>query len=197
MKFSATQYNFEMKHIYDIIGLQKGESGKNINLPNGIRAINVYGNVKLEKNKEKNDLKVTNNYIFNISEMSKKFINKEIKLECFGYHVNFEIIKLEKKINFGNEQLIKYFDYDKINEKISIRSRADGDKIIPLGMNGRKKLKDIFINEKIPKDIRERTPIVTFDNEIAWVVGVKVSDIFKVTKDTKTILKINFSRKDN
>lgn len=64
-------------------------------------------------------------------------------------------------------------------------------------MRGRKKLKDIFINEKIPKDVRDRTPIVIFDDEIAWVVGVKVSDIFKVTKDTKNILKINFYRKDN
>lgn len=197
MNFSGTQYNFEMKHIYDIISLQKGKSGKNIDLPNGVRAINVYGNVKLEKVKAKIDLKIMDQYIFNISEVPKKFINKEIKLEHFGYDMNFEIIKLEKKINFSNEQLVKYFDYDKIKEKIIIRSRADGDKIIPLGMSGRKKVKDIFINEKIPKDIRDRTPIVTFDDEIAWVVGVKVGDIFKVTKDTKNILKINFYRKDN
>lgn len=197
MEFSSTYYNFEMKHIYDIISLQKGESGKNINLPNGVKAVNVYGNVKLERIKEKNKVESINNYIFNISEVPKKFVNKKIKLEHFGYYMSLEIIKLEKKINFGNEQLIKYFDYDKIKEKIIIRSRADGDKIVPLGMNGRKKLKDIFINEKVPKDIRDRTPIITFDDEIAWVVGVKVSDIFKVTKDTKNILKINFSRKDN
>lgn len=197
MNFSGIQYNFEMKHVYDIISLQKGESGKSINLPNGIKAINVYGNVKLEKVKEKIDLKVIDKYIFNISKFPEEFINKEIKLEQFGYYMNLEIIKLEKKINFSNEQLVKYFDYDKIKEKIIIRSRADGDKIIPLGMRGRKKLKDIFINEKIPKDVRDRTPIVVFDDEIAWVVGVKVSDIFKVTKDTKNILKINFYRKDN
>ncbi len=197
MNFSGIQYNFEMKHVYDIISLQKGESGKSINLPNGIKAINVYGNVKLEKVKEKIDFKAINQYIFNISEVDEKFVNKEIKLEQFGYYMNLEIIKLEKKINFSNEQLVKYFDYDKIKEKIIIRSRADGDKIIPLGMRGRKKLKDIFINEKIPKDVRDRTPIVIFDDEIAWVVGVKVSDIFKVTKDTKNILKINFYRKDN
>lgn len=197
MNFSGIQYNFEMKHVYDIISLQKGESGKSINLPNGIKAINVYGNVKLEKVKEKIDLKVIDKYILNISKFPEEFINKEIKLEQFGYYMNLEIIKLEKKINFRNEQLVKYFDYDKIKEKIIIRSRADGDKIIPLGMRGTKKLKDIFINEKIPKDVRDRTPIVVFDDEIAWVVGVKVSDIFKVTKDTKNILKINFYRKDN
>lgn len=96
MNFSGIQYNFEMKHVYDIISLQKGESGKSINLPNGIKAINVYGNVKLEKVKEKIDFKAINQYIFNISEVDEKFVNKEIKLEQFGYYMNLEIIKLEK-----------------------------------------------------------------------------------------------------
>lgn len=64
--------------------------------------------------------------------------------------------------------------------------------MVPIGMKGTKKLKDVFINSKIPKEIRNIIPIVCFDEKIAWVVGVKVSEQFKVTSNTKQILKITF-----
>ena len=54
-------------------------------------------------------------------------------------------------ISLNKNNLIQYFDFDKINNDISIRNRNDGDKIIPLGMSGNKKVKDIFIDMKIPK----------------------------------------------
>ena len=96
---------------------------------------------------------------------------------------------------FSNNTLIKYFDYDKIKETVVIRNRKDGDRIKPLGVKGTKKLKDLFIDLKIPREERDTIPLVCFDNEIAWIVGYKVSDSFKITKDTKNILKIEFVRK--
>ena len=72
----------------------------------------------------------------------------------------------------------------------------DGDKIVPLGMNGSKKLKDIFIDLKISREYRDSIPILCFDDKISWVVGCKTSQLFKVTKDTKKILKITIDRKD-
>jgi tRNA(Ile)-lysidine synthase len=73
-----------------------------------------------------------------------------------------------------------------------VRNRKDGDKMIPIGMKGSKKLKDIFINLKIPREERDMIPIVCFDEKIAWIVGFKVSEEFKVTNTTKQILKITF-----
>ena len=63
-------------------------------------------------------------------------------------------------------------------------------------MNGSKKLKDIFIDMKIPKEERELIPIVQFDDDIAWVVSLKLSNKFKVTSETKKILVIEFARKE-
>lgn len=71
-----------------------------------------------------------------------------------------------------------------------------GDRIIPFGMDGSKKLKDVFINMKIPKEIRDHIPLVEINNEIAWIVGVKISEKFKITKDTKKLLKISVIRKE-
>ena len=85
---------------------------------------------------------------------------------------------------------------DKIEKEIIIRHRRDGDKIIPLGMKGNKKLKDIFIDMKIPREKRDEVPILCFDEKIAWVVGYKTSQESRITQDTKNILKITFDRKE-
>ncbi len=89
---------------------------------------------------------------------------------------------------------VAYFDYDKIKFPLFARNRLPGDRVRPLGMKGKKKLKDIFIDQKIPLLQRDFTPlIVSADKKIIWVVGVKNSDEFKLTPATKRILKITLS----
>ena len=105
-------------------------------------------------------------------------------------------VKKEKGIEFSNNPLIKLFDYDKIEERIVIRTRKDGDKMKPLGIKGTKKLKDIFINLKVPREERDIIPLICFDDEIAWIVGYKVSESFKITKGTNRVLKISFEGKE-
>ena len=90
--------------------------------------------------------------------------------------------------------MIKYFDYNIIEDSITIRTRKNGDKICPLGMHGSKKLKDIFIDMKVPKEMRDNIPIIQFDNDIAWIVSLKLSDKFKITSNTERILKITVNR---
>ena len=182
---SNSHKNFEMKHIVDIIELSKLGTNKEVHLTNGIVVQNIYGDIifKQRKNKEDN-IKLNEVYI-----KKEDFFNK---IEFSKYEIGLQIISKKNNIEFSNNDLIKFFDYDKIEEGIIIRNRKDGDKMVPIGMKGTKKLKDIFINSKIPKEIRDIIPIVCFDEKIAWVVGVKVSEQFKVTSNTKQILKITF-----
>ena len=77
---------------------------------------------------------------------------------------------------------------------MTIRNRRDGDFFTPLGMKGRKKLKDLFINEKIDKSKRNKIPLILFNNEIAWIVGLRISEKFKITEETKRILIIQVKR---
>ena len=85
---------------------------------------------------------------------------------------------------------------DKISEPIILRHRKDGDKFIPLGMVGNKKIKDLFIDLKIPKNKRDEIPLICFGNDIGWVVGYRVSEKFKVSKDTKNILQIRIGSEE-
>jgi tRNA(Ile)-lysidine synthase len=58
-------------------------------------------------------------------------------------------------------------------------------------MKGSKKIKDYFIDEKIPKEERDRIPLITDKENILWVVGWRSSDLYKITADTKNILLVN------
>ena len=89
---------------------------------------------------------------------------------------------------------VAYFDYNKIKFPLFVRNRLPGDRIRPLGMKGKKKLKDIFIDQKIPLLQRDFTPlIVSAEEKIIWIVGVKSSEECKLTPATKRILKITLS----
>ncbi|WP_196247004.1 tRNA lysidine(34) synthetase TilS [Clostridium novyi] len=181
--------NLEKNHIYDIIDIQKKSTGKYIMLPSGIRVTNNYGDIYVYKEEK---------------EHKVQKINKEVELNLLEENVltnhklkiTLDIIKSKEDIKFDKNPLIKYFDYDKIKGVIKLRYRKNGDKFMPFGMSGSKKLKDLFIDLKIPKERRDSIPLITFGDDIAWIVGYRISDKFKINKDTKNILKIKIEREE-
>jgi len=84
------------------------------------------------------------------------------------------------------------FDLECITNPLNIRGRKKGDAISPLGVSGHKKLKDLFIDKKIPVKERDAIPLVVMNDRPVWVVGVCIDNGVKVTPDTKKILKLTF-----
>jgi len=74
--------------------------------------------------------------------------------------------------------------------RMLVRNFRPGDRFSPAGMGGTKKLKDFFIDEKIPNSIRYRLPLLLINERIAWVVGYRVDERFKISKHTETCIKI-------
>jgi tRNA(Ile)-lysidine synthase len=62
-----------------------------------------------------------------------------------------------------------------------VRNRRQGDRFHPLGSPSPKKLKDFLIDRKIAAELRDRIPLLVWNDEIVWVAGVEVSERFKVT----------------
>lgn len=94
----------------------------------------------------------------------------------------------EEGVNLGYEQVI--VDLDKIIFPITLRYKNDGDKFIPLGMTNFKKLKNFFIDEKIPKIEREFIVIFTDAEKIFWISGCRLDHRVAVTEETKNFLVI-------
>ncbi|MCK4249553.1 MAG: tRNA lysidine(34) synthetase TilS [Candidatus Omnitrophica bacterium] len=98
-----------------------------------------------------------------------------------------QVEKLRRKPAF----LVEYFDYDKLARPLELRLKEPGDRIRPLGLKGLKKIKDIFINHKVPAALKPVIPLILSGKDIIWVCSVCVSGQFKLTAQTKKILKIS------
>lgn len=72
--------------------------------------------------------------------------------------------------------------------RFTVRNRRDGDRFTPLGLAGSKKLKDFLIDRKIAAEVRDRLPLLLWNDQIVWVAGIEVSDRFKVTGSPSGVL---------
>jgi len=108
--------------------------------------------------------------------------------------IDLAIENIEQYNNIRYNSLVQIFDYEKLKMGIDIRSRNDGDVFKPLSSQGTKKLKEYFIDKKIPRDIRKTLPLVALGKEIVWIMGYKISDKFKVTENTKSVLKLEINK---
>lgn len=92
------------------------------------------------------------------------------------------------------ETYTKWFDYDRISSVATLRFREEGDYLSINRDMQTKSLKEYLINEKVPKDQRDKIPVLADRNHIMWVVGMRISEYFKVTETTKRILEVKFER---
>jgi tRNA(Ile)-lysidine synthase len=78
-------------------------------------------------------------------------------------------------------------DAGALGGRIEVRTWREGDRIRPLGMNGTKTLQDLFTDRGVPRSLRHQLPVVTVDDEIAWVAGVAVSERFRLEPDSEHV----------
>jgi len=168
-KYLNNYYNNEPniikdKHITDIINLiNNPKPNLTINLPLNKLATKTYNYLSLETNTNK----LEKNY--------------KIELKDINTIENITIKKINNTNLDGND--ICRLNSKKIALPLYIRNRQPGDYIETKGLNGKKKIKEIFIEEKIPKHIRETYPIlVDNNNQIIWIPNIKKSK-FNTRKD--------------
>ncbi len=86
---------------------------------------------------------------------------------------------------------VALFDAAEIADSgLVVRNFRNGDRIHPLGMRGARKVKDVFIDRKLPRGVRSRFPIVTIAGQVAWLPGLARGSAALVTKATDTILRV-------
>lgn len=159
--------------------IEKGRSGSEIDLSLGVKLERSFDRVRIKKDKTE-DLPLT-----------EFVIGKDIVIPNAGL-ISSSFAKVFEVCNASKDTI--FVDGDKLCEPIVIRSKRNSDKIAPYGMGGEKKLKDIFREEKIPVNLRNKVPVIESGGQIVWVAGIRDSRIFKIDETTKNILKIEFRK---
>ena len=84
---------------------------------------------------------------------------------------------------------------DGLGAPLVVRQRQPGDRIRPLGLGGRKKLQDVFVDRKVESDRRDLVPVITdADGRLIWVAGHVLAEDFRVTTDTNAVVILKLRR---
>jgi tRNA(Ile)-lysidine synthase len=81
-----------------------------------------------------------------------------------------------------------YTDLERLRLPLQVRFLQPGDRFHPLGAPGRKKLQDFYTDSKIPRAERPFIPLVVSGTDVAWVIGYRIAEPFKVRPETRRVL---------
>lgn len=183
-KLFVTQ-DIENVHIGAVMRLaKKNRTGTRANLAGGLCAEVEYGSLVIRFAARRVDYSFCS--MFDIEARNET---------PFGDYIECEQVEA---CDFSNQDpYTAYVDRDKLPAHFMFRTRYTGDRIAPLGSCGSKKLKDYFIDKKLTREEREKTPLLADGNRIIWAVGHVIGDDYKVDNTTKRILRMNYIRCGN
>jgi tRNA(Ile)-lysidine synthase len=99
-----------------------------------------------------------------------------------------------EKFKKSKTSSIEWFDFDKIKPPLTIRFRKDGDRFVPLGQKGEKKIGKFISDQKVPGEIRNRILIISDSEKVIWLHPIRISEQTKITPQTRTILQLVINR---
>ncbi|MGH7409445.1 MAG: tRNA lysidine(34) synthetase TilS [Candidatus Methylomirabilis sp.] len=111
-------------------------------------------------------------------------------LPGFSLSLRAEIVERGTGDQPVNDPWSALLDAERAGGPLVVRGWTPGDRFVPLGMNGRKKLQDFFVDAKVSRRERWTVPLLVSGGEIAWVVGHRVDERFKVTDSTRRLLRV-------
>ena len=184
-KLKGNTVNVEMKHVdYAIDFIRSGRTGKKINLSEGFTIERSYDNFIINK-----IVKNTPKFRYDI------LVEQPLKISEVGKTVLCRVLDVSE-VNITDKTSVN-LDYDLIKGNIIVRNRTAGDTIVPCGTTWNKKIKDIFIDMKIPAEERNKKLIIADDDNILWLEDFRIHNSYKVSSSTKTILNITIERSTN
>lgn len=94
----------------------------------------------------------------------------------------------------GSNQAI--FALDELSLPLMVRTRQDGDRFRPKGMKGSKKLKEFFIDLKVPREVRDAIPVICDSREIIWIAGWRQGERGKIEANTREFLRLTITKQE-
>ncbi len=186
--------NISNTHIMDAMTLFTKEGNRIFSLPHSIRCRREYENVIIQQQQEINNFGGIISQTIDLEQILQG--NQEFLIENYGKIV-FSIISCDKLEDIPSNQYTKWFDYDKMKKSLMLRTRQTGDYISIRGQNSdiiHKTVKDYMLSEKIPREQRQQILLLTENSHVIWVVGHRISEYYKVNRNTKRVLQVQLRR---
>lgn len=181
-EYAGTVKDVSREHLEAVCALFGKRVGKSVPLPGRCRAVRTYEGIELRE-KEK----------YSRSEaMPGQLLCPGTRQQVGEYRIYSEILPASE-VKIEEKKYTKWLNYDNIKDNLMLRTRQQGDYLVIHESGGRKKLKDFFIDRKIPAMERDFVPLLAAGQEILWVVGYRLSEAFKVTQDTKRVLYVEIT----
>lgn len=175
---SGMEKDLSRAHINQLQWLMTAQTGKKMNFPYNVWAVRQYDWLVLQKQQQEKTLKIP--------------IPGEGRYEIPFANGFIDVKILQKKEEFSQKLYTKTFDYDKIKECIVVRAYEKEDYFIMNRQGQHKKINRYFIDQKIPGDQRKKIPLVAEGNHIIWIIGGRISEAYKVTKETTKVMQLTW-----
>lgn len=174
-RLSGSKKDITSKHIESVLSLFKKSGMKSVDLPYDLQAKTEYNKVILLRKKDQEE---KSTYISSLKEA------KGFTFQVFSAKMPDTIVP--------EKTYTKWFDYDKINGSLVVRTRQKGDFFMVQSGQHKKSINRYFIDEKIPADKRDERLLLADGSHILWVIGKRISEYYKVSNETKNILEVKY-----
>jgi len=176
---SLRRINFD--HVERILKLMESSLPHlQISLPYGIEVYKEYDCLRVVR-----AFKETISFYYEANKVPEIIIIPEIERK-----ITISVLDWDQSNSPFTEKNIALIDFEKIIFPLVVRNWKKGDRFQPLGTQGSKKVKDFFIDLKIPRIERNQVPLVLFGDQIAWIAGLRVDEKVKITQSTKKVVKM-------
>ena len=158
------------EHVDSVIRLIESESGKRVDLPYDMYAERVYDRIVIALNSE------------------------EVR-GCLGRIVT-STFSYDTDLDISRKEYTKMIDCDKIKSTLELRTARPEDFIVINAKGEKKKLSRYFTAEKVERKLRSIIPVVADGDEIVWIVGMRLSERYKIGASTREVLEITYLKDD-
>lgn len=165
--------DIERVHIVAVSELFGRQTGSGVDLPYGMRAQLTYGGVLIRSAGRRDE--------DTAGEQKTEDVLPEMTAQS-------RFIRRQEAVFESSDPYTKYFDYGIIGEQSEFRARQPGDYIVIDREGHRQKLKDWFIDHKIPRGQRGRIPLLADGSHVYWIVGYRQAEDCLITEATDTII---------
>jgi tRNA(Ile)-lysidine synthase len=130
--------------------------------------------------------------ILSLIKPSKHFVEIKVDEDITNLKepipLSFEVVLPDKGFKIPKSKTSAALDYNKLTFPLTIRKWREGDWFMPFGMEGRKKISDFLIDQKVPLHRKNSVLVLESNGHIIWVVGYRIDNRYRISEESEKVL---------